>query len=134
MLESTVSEAEPMVSNLLLQAEKDARFKVQVQLDICTWVLIALMRKHRYKQFTVTKELLLKIAEADMDLNCDDESIPGQLIITIDPKVKTDESSKGPVCEADSTSNDDGADHSSPVENESGLHQSSGDTGPSSND
>jgi hypothetical protein len=136
MSQSTASE--DMVPNSLLLAEKDARLKVQSQLDICTWVLIALMRKHRYKQFPVPKTLLIAIAEAEMDLHCDDESVPGQLIITIDPKVKVDVEESGPseeaVCEADGDGDAADPDSGSPAPDEPGLHQGSSDSGPESDD
>lgn len=62
---------------------------LQAQLDICTWVLIALMRKHKYKQFSVGRKLLTSIAQANLELFGDDESDPENLIIIIQNKDAT---------------------------------------------
>ena len=66
-----------------LKADLD---KCNAQLNVTSWILTALMRKHRYTQFSVTVEALQAIAESGVDVLCDDDSQPGTLIITLEKR------------------------------------------------
>jgi hypothetical protein len=87
----------PPVSNETLQAHN----------DILSWLLIVLMKKHRYKQFTVTKEVLNKIAASGLTLHGDDESEPDRLIVTIETEEEVD-ARRGALQQASSATERDG--------------------------